>query len=63
MLLIKIKQHDLLPDNENIFDSNAYFMRVYTICVIFPSASQLTLIGQLQARAKLSDFENENKES
>ena len=31
------------------------------ICLIFPSASQLT--GYLQARAKLSAFEYENKES
>ena len=33
------------------------------ICLIFPSASQLPLIRQLQARAKLSAFEYENKES
>ena len=33
------------------------------ICLLFPSASQLTLIGLLQARAKLSASEYENKES
>ena len=33
------------------------------ICLIFPSASQLTLIGELQARPKLSAFEYENKKS
>ena len=33
------------------------------ICIIFSSASQLTLIGSLQARAKLSAFEYESKES
>ena len=31
------------------------------ICLILPSASQLTLVGQLQVRAKLSAFEYENK--
>ena len=36
---------------------------MYMICLIFPSASQLTLIGQLQASAKLSAFEYENKEA
>ena len=46
MLLIKIKQQDLLPDDENISDSTAHFMRVHMICLIFPSASQLTLISQ-----------------
>ena len=29
MLLIKIKQQDLLHDDKNISDSIAYFMRVY----------------------------------
>ena len=33
------------------------------ICLMFPSASHLTGIGQLQARAKLSAFEYENKQS
>ena len=33
------------------------------ICLIFPIASQLALIGLLQACAKLSAFESENKES
>ena len=33
------------------------------ICLIFPSASQLALIGQLQVRAKLSAFEYGNKAS
>ena len=33
------------------------------ICLTFPSESQLALIGQLQARAKLSAFEYENEES
>ena len=31
------------------------------ICLVFPSTSQLALIGYLQARAKLSAFEYENK--
>ena len=31
------------------------------ICLILPSASQLTLVGQLQVRVKLSAFEYENK--
>ena len=59
MLQIKIRQLDLLPDGKNISDSIAYFTRVYMICLIFPSASQLALIGQLQVRAKLSVFEYE----
>ena len=63
MLLIKIKQQDLIRDGKNISDSIAYLMRVYMICLIFASASQLALIGSLQARAKLSAFEYENKES
>ena len=33
------------------------------ICLIFQSASQLALIGQLQAHAKLNAFEYGNKES
>ena len=33
------------------------------IFLIFPSASQLARIGYMQARAKLSAFEYENKES
>ena len=33
------------------------------ICLIFPSASQLALIGYLQASAKLNAFEYESKES
>ena len=33
------------------------------ICLIFPSPSQSVLIGQLQAHAKLSAFEYENKAS
>ena len=63
MLFTKGKQQDLLRDRKYIFDSIVYFTRVYMICLIFPSASQLPLIGQLQARAKLSAFEYENKES
>ena len=31
------------------------------ICLILPGASQLTLVGQLQVRAKLSALEYENK--
>ena len=42
-------------------DSSKLFETPCMICLIFPSASQLTLIGLLQARAKLSAFENENK--
>ena len=45
MLLIKIKQQDLLHDGKIISDSIAYFTRVYMICLIFPSASQLALTG------------------
>ena len=45
MLLIKIKQQDLLRDCKNISDSIAYFTRVYMTCLIFPRASQLALIG------------------
>ena len=45
MVLIKIKQQDFLRDGKNISDSIAYFTRVYMICLIFPSASQLALIG------------------
>ena len=45
MLLIKIKQQDLLHHGKNISDSIAYFTIVYIICLIFPSASQLALIG------------------
>ena len=33
MLLIKIKQQDLLPDGKNISDSIAYFTRLYMICL------------------------------
>ena len=33
------------------------------ICFMFPSASQLALIDYLEAQAKLSAFEYENKES
>ena len=35
----------------------------FMIYLIFPSASQLACIGYLQARAKLSAFEYESKES
>ena len=42
---MKIKQQDLLDDGKNIFDSIACFTRVYMICLIFSSASQLALIG------------------
>ena len=42
--LIKIKQ-DSLPDSENISDSDCLFMRVYMICLEFPSPSQLTVLG------------------
>ena len=45
MLLIKIKQRDLLHDGKNISDSIAYFTRKHMICLKFPSASQLALIG------------------
>ena len=45
----------------NQSDSIAYFTRVYMICLILPSASQLALLGYLQARAKLSALEYENK--
>ena len=55
MLLINIKQQDLLPD------SIAFFTGVYMICLILPSACQLTLVGQLQVRAKLSAFDYQNK--
>ena len=44
MLLIKTKQ-DLLRDGKKNSDSTAYLTRVYMICSIFPSASQLALIG------------------
>ena len=64
MLLIKIKQQDLLRDSKYIFNSITNFTRVNMICFIYSSASQLALyIGQSQARAKLSAFEYENKES
>ena len=63
MHLMKIKQQDLLHDSKNIYDSISYYTRVYMICLIFPSASQLALTGQLQARAKLSAYEYEYKES
>ena len=43
--MIKIKQQNSLRDGKNISDSLAYFTRVYTICLIFPSASQLAHIG------------------
>ena len=33
MLLITIKQQDLLRDGQNIPDSIAYFTRVYMICL------------------------------
>ena len=45
MLLITIKQQDLLHDGGNISDLIAYFTRVYMICLIFPNASQSALIG------------------
>ena len=45
MLLIKIKQQDLLRDRKNISDSIAYFTRAYVICLIFLGASQLAVIG------------------
>ena len=45
MLLIKIKQQDLLHDGKNISDSIAYFLRVCMISLIFASASQLALTG------------------
>ena len=45
MLLIKIKQQDLLHDGKNTSDSIVYFTRVYMICLVFPSASRLALIG------------------
>ena len=46
MLSVKIKQGHLLSDGKNVSDSIAYFTRVYNmICLIFPSTSQLALIG------------------
>ena len=45
MLCINIKQQDLLPDGKDISDSIAYITRKCMICLIFPSASQLALIG------------------
>ena len=45
MLLIKIKQQDLLHDGKNISDSIAYFTGIYMICLTFLSVSQLALIG------------------
>ena len=42
MVLITIKQQNLLHHGKNISDSIAYFTRIY---MIFPSASQLALIG------------------
>ena len=45
MLLIKIKRQGLLHYRKNISDSIAYLTRVYMICLIFPSASQLALTG------------------
>ena len=45
MLLIKIKEQNLLHDGKHISDSIAYFTRGYMICLLFPSASQLALIG------------------
>ena len=63
MLLIKIKQPDLLRDGKTfLIHEIAYFTRVYMICLIFPSASQSAPTGKLQARAKLSAFEYENQE-
>ena len=41
MLLIKIKQQDLLHDGKKIPDSITYFTRVYMIYLIFQSASHL----------------------
>ena len=61
--MIKVKQQDLLHHGKNISDSIAYFSRGCIIYLIFSSASQLALIGQLQARAKLSAFKYENKVS
>ena len=43
--MIKIEQQDSLRDGKNISDSIAYFTRVYTICLIFSSASQLAYVG------------------
>ena len=61
--MIKIKRQDLLRDGKNISDSISYFTRVYVICLIFPSTSQLARIGLLQALAQLSAFEYQNKDS
>ena len=44
MHLVKIKQQDLLLDGKDISYSIAYFTRVYMVCLIFPSVSQLALI-------------------
>ena len=40
MLLIKMKQQDLLCDGKNISDSIAYSMRVCMTCLILSSTSQ-----------------------
>ena len=47
MLLIKIKQQDLLHDSKNISDSITCFTKVYMICLIFPSTSPLGCIHYL----------------
>ena len=61
MLLIKVKRKDLLRDGKNISDSIAYLQEyVYDLLNIPKRIS--ALIGQLQARAKLSVFDYENKE-
>ena len=53
---MKIKRQDLLPDGKNISDLIAYLQDYILICLIFPCASQLALIGYLQARAKSKCF-------
>ena len=47
----------MCPGFQQIFDTPCI------ICLIFPRASQLAFIGKLEARARLSNFEYEIKES
>ena len=66
MLLIKIKQQDSLLDGKSVSDSSAYLEEyIYDICLIISSTCQLACTYRLilQACAKLSAFEYENKAS
>ena len=65
MLLIKIKQQDLLHDGKNIFYSVAYFTLGFYQSIYdnlnFPKRMSISTYGLIASACKLRCFEYENK--